>query len=99
MSADRIVFIPVSGPIQVFDESNVNRALRKMNDLLHDVITDHFWGMYEGERGMFFVDDTGMLDGLPVNSRATEAYLKCCRPGTVFSIHGDAVGLFGVLAQ
>jgi len=35
------------------------------------------------------VSDTGMLDGLPVNSKATALYHSICKPGTVFAIHGD----------
>ena len=38
-----------------------------------------------------FVDDTGMLDGKPVNPKATELYHAVCRPGTLHSIHGDVV--------
>jgi hypothetical protein len=35
------------------------------------------------------VDDTGMVDGRPVNARATELYHAVCKPGTVWAIHGD----------
>jgi hypothetical protein len=35
------------------------------------------------------VDDTGMVDGKPVNSKATELYHSICKPGTVWAIHGD----------
>ena len=35
------------------------------------------------------VDDTGMVDGKPVNPKATALYHSICKPGTVFSIHGD----------
>jgi hypothetical protein len=37
------------------------------------------------------VDDTGMLDGKPVNVKATALYHAICRPGTVWAIHGDVV--------
>lgn len=40
-------------------------------------------------RVVMIVDDTGMVDGKPVNPKATELYHGICRPGTVFSIHGD----------
>ena len=40
---------------------------------------------------VMFVDDTGMLDGKPVNSRATALYHAVCSPGNPFSIHGDVV--------
>jgi len=38
-----------------------------------------------------FVDDTGMIDGKPVNPKATALYHAICRPGTVWAIHGDVV--------
>jgi hypothetical protein len=42
-------------------------------------------------RTMMFVDDTGMLDGKPVNAKATALYHAICKPGTVHQIHGDVV--------
>jgi hypothetical protein len=38
---------------------------------------------------IMIVDDTGMIDGKPVNSKATELYRNICKPGTVWAIHGD----------
>ena len=38
---------------------------------------------------VMMVDDTGMVDGKPVNPKATELYHTRCKPGTLFSIHGD----------
>jgi hypothetical protein len=40
---------------------------------------------------VMFVDDTGMLDGKPVNAKATALYRAVCKPGTLHSIHGDVV--------
>jgi Domain of unknown function (DUF3846) len=40
---------------------------------------------------VMFVDDTGMIDGKPVNPKATALYHSPCKPGTVWSIHGDVV--------
>lgn len=37
------------------------------------------------------VDDTGMIDGRPINAEATKLYHANCRPGNPFSIHGDVV--------
>jgi hypothetical protein len=37
------------------------------------------------------VDDTGLIDGKPINARATELYHAVCKPGTVFPICGDVV--------
>ena len=38
---------------------------------------------------IMLVDDTGMVDGKPINPKATELYHSRCKPGTPFSIHGD----------
>lgn len=40
---------------------------------------------------VMFVDDVGMLDGKPVNPKATALYHAIFRPGTVYQIHGDVV--------
>ncbi len=37
------------------------------------------------------IDDTGMLDGKPINTRASEIYRSACKPGAKQSIHGDVV--------
>lgn len=39
-------------------------------------------------------DDTGMVDGKPVNPRATELYHAVTKPGNPYSIHGDVVLAF-----
>lgn len=39
-------------------------------------------------------DDTGMVDGKPVNQTASELYWKNCRPGTTHPICGDVVVTF-----
>jgi hypothetical protein len=38
---------------------------------------------------IMLVDDTGMIDGKPVNEKATARYHRICKPGTVHQIHGD----------
>lgn len=38
---------------------------------------------------VMLVDDTGMVDGRPINPEATKRYHAVCRPGTVHCIHGD----------
>lgn len=38
---------------------------------------------------VMMIDDTGMLDDKPVNSKATSLYHARCKPGTVYAIHGD----------
>jgi hypothetical protein len=40
---------------------------------------------------VMFVDDTGMIDGKPVNAKATALYHARCKPGTVHQIHGHVV--------
>ncbi len=40
---------------------------------------------------VMMVDDTGMIDGKPVNPKATELYHSVSRPGNPYSIHGDVV--------
>jgi hypothetical protein len=47
------------------------------------VILDH------KRKQIMMVDDTGMIDGKPVNDKATALYRAICRPGTIHSIHGD----------
>ena len=38
---------------------------------------------------VMMVDDVGMVDGKPVNPKATELYHQRCKPGTLHQIHGD----------
>jgi hypothetical protein len=40
---------------------------------------------------VMFVDDTGMIDGKPVNAKATVLYHAICKPETIHQIHGDVV--------
>lgn len=40
---------------------------------------------------VMLVDDSGMIDGRPVNPEATKLYHANCVPGTVYQIHGDVV--------
>jgi hypothetical protein len=40
---------------------------------------------------VMFMDDTGIIGGKPVNTKATAVYRAGCRPGTLHSIHGDVV--------
>jgi hypothetical protein len=37
---------------------------------------------------VMFIDDTGMLDGKPINPKATALYHARCLPGNPYSIHG-----------
>lgn len=38
---------------------------------------------------VMIADDNGMIDGKPVNQKATELYRAICKPATFYSIHGD----------
>ena len=43
---------------------------------------------------VMLVDDTGMIDGKPVNAKATALYHANCRPGTTHPICGDVAVVF-----
>lgn len=43
---------------------------------------------------VMLVDDVGMVDGKPINAKATELYHANCRPGNPYSIHGDVVVVY-----
>lgn len=43
---------------------------------------------------VMLVDDVGMIDGKPINAKATALYRANTRPGNPYSIHGDVVVLF-----
>jgi hypothetical protein len=45
-------------------------------------------------RQVMFVDDTGMIDGKPVNPKATALYHANCRPGTTHPVCGDVAIVF-----
>lgn len=47
--------------------------------------------MRDRGRHVMMVDDTGMIDGKPVNAKATALYHSVCRPGTTHPICGDVV--------
>jgi hypothetical protein len=40
---------------------------------------------------VMLVDDTGMVDGKPVNDEATKLYWQNCRPGTTHPICGEGI--------
>jgi len=42
-------------------------------------------------RQIMAVDDTGMIDGKPVNEKATLLYRQICVPGSMGTIHGDVM--------
>lgn len=97
MSKMQAWFVPVEGEPQ--------SVLLPMKDYMRHVSNTYFPGRtldftkvrYRGRLCHMAVDDTGMVDGLPVNPIATEAYHANCRPGTVHAIHGPAVIFGGLL--
>lgn len=93
-----LVFIPVAGK-HVREPCSPDEVYEKVVKYLGNITTDTFYGKYEGVRGIFFADDLGYSKNLPMNKDATEAYLKCCRPGTTHVIVGNVVGLFGEAAE
>lgn len=40
---------------------------------------------------VMIVDDNGLIDGRPINSKATELYRNVCKPGETGTIHGPVV--------
>ncbi len=40
---------------------------------------------------VMFIDDTGMIEGKPINPKATALYRSICKTGSAHSIHGDVV--------
>jgi len=66
-------------------EHDPNESLSK---LINADTMDHF--MVDATH-VAFVDDVGLYKNLPINHKATELYLKRCRPGTIAIIVGDIV--------
>ena len=96
---DRLLFIPVEGDIEQYFPEDSNDAQRWLRMKTCNELLDTFRGEWEGEVGIFFADDLGLLKRLPVNLRATEVYHKCCRPGVSQPIVGNVVGFFGRWAE
>ena len=60
-------------------------------DMLRIIGCDHLDTVTLSRGAVMFLDDTGMIDGKPVNEKATKLYHARCRPGTVHQIHGHVV--------
>jgi len=80
--------IKVDGTETLIEEKPTLRAVQRAigADTLDTVCLDK-----KTRTQIMLVDDTGMIDGLPVNPKATELYHSICRPGNPYSIHGDVV--------
>lgn len=77
------IFPMVAGPRFL---SGVCRTIKA--DCLDTVILTKDGGVADV---VMLVDDTGMVDGKPINPKATALYHAVCTPGNPFSIHGDVV--------
>ncbi len=98
---DSYIVIMKVGEEPVVQDCAQEHVHEMIAEVVGDVTKDHFNGEFKGVKGLFFCDDIGFAKNLPLNHSATEAYLKCCRPGVIASacIVGPAIGLFGELAK
>lgn len=84
-------FIPVDGAAQEI-EVEPRFSTRDLSAKYFSGETLDFMKVrYLGRVRTMAVLDSGMIDGHPVNSIATEAYQANCKPGTRWAIHGPAV--------
>jgi hypothetical protein len=82
------LLIAVDGTVTRIPKKAVSRTIAREigAEFFDTVILRRSNGMAEI---VMILDDTGMVEGKPVNSKATELYHSVCIPGTLFSIHGD----------
>jgi len=64
-------------------------TIRKIHYALGVTCCDSVTLRFDHPAIVMMVDDTGMVDGKPVNPKATELDHMRCKPGTIFAIHGD----------
>ena len=83
------LFIRVDGQEEPMDgKPTIGKVYRHIDAECCDSVTLTFGKDRQAEIVML-VDDTGMLDGKPVNEKATALYHMRCKPGTIHAIHGD----------
>ena len=85
--------IPVEGPMKLVEQKPTIRTVHsEIGCQMCDTVTLRMRGS-SGTKDpiVMMVDDTGMLDGLPINEKATELYLQKCKIGTRHKIHGTVV--------
>jgi hypothetical protein len=70
----------------IHEKPSIARILKEIDAETLDTVT-----LDRNSRQIMAVDDTGMIDGKPVNPQATALYLSICRPGTNYAICGDVV--------
>ena len=81
--------IRVDGSEQLLDRPH---SIREINSLIGANGLDTVQLRHLGRPAhVMLVDDTGMVDGKPVNEAATKLYWANCRPGTTHPICGDVV--------
>lgn len=98
MSKIKAWLVPVDGEPQDIDVNMGNNVLRDVSKrYFGDDILDLTEVRFRGRLCHMAVSDTGMVDGLPVNKVATEAYHANCVPGTTHPICGPAVIFGGLL--
>jgi len=71
-------------------ESN-HHGKASIAEIMRLIVCDCLDHVTLSRRRIMLVDDVGMLDGKPVNAKATALYHARCKPGTVHQIHGDVV--------
>lgn len=85
----RRAIVRVDGSIEYFEKPITNRQISiTIGARTLDSVQLKSWGSGAWQ---MVVDDTGMVDGRPVNEIATDLYLKQCAGGSPYSIHGDVV--------
>lgn len=81
----KVQILRVGGEMETLDmkKDRVFHELRKL------IAADGFDTVDLRDGRVMIVDDTGMVDGKPVNKEATELYWSVCRSGTTHPICGD----------
>lgn len=77
--------IRVDGTEEIYDETpDPTRIGQLLGCACLDLVT-----LNRRRQTLMLVDDTGAIDGKPVNPKATARYHRFCKPGTEHQIHGD----------
>ncbi len=86
----KVTLIKTNGEESVHEMPKLN--MQKMYELanLNDV-GDCFDTVNLRDGRIMLVDDTGLIDGKPVNEKATKLYHSLCKKGTTHPICGDVV--------
>lgn len=82
----RVTVIRISGAREEHEVLHPSGAIRAIRKLIGAECLDSV-NLRDGR--VMLVDDTGMVDGRPVNPEATKLYWSICRAGTTHPICGD----------